>query len=107
MVRIVDVLPSLAVELEVLLAEASEPALAGQISNLNIVKRCSCNDDFCATFYTQQKPSVLRSKARHVVLKPQSGMIVVDVVSGCITGVEVLFRDEIQRALRRAFPKTA
>src|SRR5512132_3575336 len=51
-----DVLPGLAQELQQLLTEHDEPALAAQVPDLRIIDRCRCDDDFCATFYVRPKP---------------------------------------------------
>ena len=50
-------LPDLSRELAELLLAAREPSLAAQIADLEIVAKCSCSDDFCASFYTAPKLS--------------------------------------------------
>ena len=104
-----DALPHLANELEELLNEQHEFQLAAQVPNLKIVERCRCGDDFCATFYTQAKPKVNyapdhRPDHRNVVLRPQKGFLILDVLDGKITCVEVLYRDEIRRELHVLLP---
>ena len=103
--RLVDTLPSLAKELADLLSEQSEHQLAVQIAELTIIDRCRCGDDFCATFYTQPTlQGAYGPNLRCVSLEPQSGYIVLDVVSERIMKIEVLYRDEIRKALHASIP---
>ncbi len=99
------VLPDFAQELEELLLAANHPELAAQVHELRILRRCSCEDDFCASFFTQFEPSKRPfPDARCVEVEPRGGMIILDVVSGRIAHVEVLYRDDVRRTLRAAFP---
>ena len=43
---LVESLPEFSRELTELLIAAGEPALAAQVERLEIVDKCSCNDDF-------------------------------------------------------------
>ena len=98
-------LPQLACELEGLLTKHGEPELAAQVPGLRIVDRCRCGDDFCATFYTQPKPNGrYGSDHRNVALEPEQGMLILDIVGGRIACVEVLYRDEVRRALQAVLP---
>lgn len=100
-----DVLPSLADEMEALLTKANELELSSQVVELKIVDRCRCEDDFCASFYTQPKPIEGYGPGhRNVVLRPEKGMLVLDVVASRIMYVEVLNRDEIRKAIRAVLP---
>ena len=102
---LVDALPALANELAQLLNKARRPDLAAQVPELRIVDRCNCEDDFCATFYTQPKPIGSYGPGLSCLeLEPDQGMVILDVVSGRIATVEVLYRDEVRRALREAVP---
>jgi hypothetical protein len=84
-----DVLPRLADELVQLLVGAGEHRLAEQVPELRIVDRCRCGDDFCATFYTQSKPHGSHGAGHeNVVLEPEHGMLILDVVAGSISCVE-------------------
>jgi hypothetical protein len=47
---LIESLPELSRELTELLITAREPDLALQINDLEIVARCSCSDEFCASF---------------------------------------------------------
>ncbi len=100
-----DAIPTLAQELEELLAAQGESALAGQINELKIVSRCRCGDDFCATFYTQPKPiGSYGPNHRCLELMPTDGMIILDIVDGTIMKIEVLFRDEVRAQLHAILP---
>jgi len=104
---LVDVLPAFATELQQLLEEKGEPELAAQVPVLMIFDRCRCGNDFCATFYTQPKPrGSFGSGHRNVVLTPDEGMLILDVVEQAIACVEVLDRDEIGRKLQAALPRS-
>ena len=97
--------PLFADELSQLLAAAGRDDLARQVPDLVIVDRCRCGDDFCATFYTQPKPKgAYGSGHQNVVLEPEHGMLILDVVHDTIACVEVLNRDEIRRELMAALP---
>ena len=98
-------LPDLAQELQRLLLAENEPALAAQVPDLQIMSRCHCGDDFCATFYTKAKPrGAYGPGLRNVALEPESGYLVLDVVDDRIVGVEVLYRDEIREKIHALFP---
>jgi hypothetical protein len=99
------VLPQFARELEELLINAEYPELAAQVASLKIVRRCDCEDDFCATFYTQYVPVTnSREYPPCIDLEPRDGQIVLDISFGSIIGVEVLFRDDIRQRVRSIFP---
>jgi len=102
---LVEVLPSFCAELRDLLVKASEPALADQIPNLNILDGCGCGDDFCSSFYTKPKPCGAYGPGhRTIVLEPERGMIILDVLGDEIAHVEVLNRNDIRSALTAALP---
>ena len=104
-VLLTDLAPSLARELHDLLITQGESVLASQVPYLKIVDRCRCGDDFCATFYTQAKPAgAYGANHRNVSLEPREGMLVLDVVGPKIAAVEVLYREDIRRAIHGAFP---
>lgn len=100
-----ETLPQVARELEQLLKERGELDLAGQVSTLEIVDRCRCGDDFCASFYTQPKPEgAYGPDHRCFDLDAAKGMVVLDVVSGLIAQVEILNREDIRTLLVAALP---
>ena len=103
--RLQDALPEFAQELEELLRASKEPELAGQVPHLWIARRCDYEDDFCSTFYVSIDRLAEHVTDVHcVALEPKHGLIVVDVASNRITGVEVLFRDEIRSRIRALLP---
>jgi hypothetical protein len=100
-----EALPTLAMELEELLQNEGEPALAAQVNELPIVERCRCGDDFCASFYTQAKPKDGHPPGyRSVEVEPAEGMIIVDVVAEKIAHVEILNRDDVRKTLLTLLP---
>ncbi|MDT0343350.1 hypothetical protein [Streptomyces litchfieldiae] len=93
-----DLYPRLAAELTTLLNEAGEPGLARQIPELRLVADCGCGDDFCRSFATVEHPEgkPYGPGHRNVILEPEQGMLVLDVIGGAeerIAYVEVLYRD--------------
>jgi hypothetical protein len=102
---LIEAIPELARELVALLEQESENDLAAQVSKLRVIERCRCGDDFCATFYSVPKPqSEWQPKHENIVLHPQTGFLVLDVVDGKITCVEVLFRDDIRKQVLALLP---
>jgi hypothetical protein len=101
----VELLPELSAELEQLLRRAGKPELANQLSKLQVLDRCRCGDDFCASFYTQPKPRGQYGPGlRTLELDSAIGYLILDVVDDCIAHVEVLYRDEIRLKLLTKFP---
>jgi hypothetical protein len=102
---LVEVLPDLALEIERLLKIQEEPDLAAQVIGLRILNRCRCGDDFCSTFYVQPKPEgAYGPNHRNIVLEPERGTLILDLVDEQIACVEVLHRDEIRERLHSVFP---
>lgn len=102
---LIETLPQVARELEQLLKERGELSLAAQVSTLEIVDRCRCGDDFCASFYTQPKPEgPYGPDHRCFDLDAAKGMVILDVVSGSIAHVEILNRDDVRTLLVAALP---
>ena len=100
-----DTLPAFSAELRQLLEEKGESELAAQVPGLMILDRCRCGDDFCATFYTRPKPQGAYGLGhRNVVLAPDAGTIILDVVDGEIACVEVLDRDDVRQKVFVAAP---
>ena len=102
---LVDCLPEFSDELRSLSLEAGLPEVAEQVDQLQLVDRCRCGDDFCATFYTAAKPKGSYGPShRNVELPAEQGMIILDLVDGRVHCVEVLYRDEIRQRLQDLFP---
>jgi hypothetical protein len=51
--RLIEILPTLAKEIEELLNKQNESKLADQVVSLAIVDRCRCGEDFCGAFYVE------------------------------------------------------
>jgi hypothetical protein len=103
--RLYDELPDFADELKSLLLLLKEYDLARQVTDLQITRRCSCEDDFCGSFYTMSEPAPLPWKdLRCVEVEPKEGLVILDVVSGQIVHVEVLFREDVRDRIRAIFP---
>ena len=98
-------LPEFSTELERLLFQRGHRSLAEQIATVAIVERCRGGDDFCGTFYTAPKPKASYGPGyENIVLEPDNGMIILDVVNGRIECVEVLYREEIRCRLQELLP---
>lgn len=98
-----EILPEFSAEVTHLLEQSGERELAEQVGSIRVVEKCSCDDDFCASFYTQPKPSgAYGPNHRNVTLRPKSGDIILDVVDDQICFVEVLCRDDVRAALKIA-----
>lgn len=105
-IRLAEVLPQFAREIEDLLNLRGEAALASQIKSASIVERCSCHDEFCASFYTQPKPAGAYPPGFETFdLDAENGMILVDVVDGTIAHVEVLNREDVKKKLDAILPR--
>lgn len=100
-----EILPALATELEQLLKNRGEVELAAQVSQLTVIDRCRCGDDFCSSFYTQPKPAGYSGPGhRGMDLDAAEGMLLVDVIAGKIAHIEVLNRADVRRDLLAALP---
>ena len=99
------VLPGFALEIEDLLTKRNELKLAAQVASLEIVDRCRCGEEFCSAFYVEPKPQGAYGRGhRNVDLEPETGMIILDVVDDRIMQIEVLYRDEVRRAIQASIP---
>ncbi len=104
-VRFRDIAPEFAEELAALLLAEGEPALAEQVLAAEVVARCHCGDDFCASFYTAAPPAgSYGPRLENLPLDPKAGMAILDVVDGRLMKVEVLYNDAFRRALDVAVP---
>jgi len=58
-----------------------------------MVRGCGCGDDFCASFYTQPKPKGAYGPGHYTLALETAaqGMLILDVVDGVISFVEVLY----------------
>lgn len=103
--RLSDSLPDFSQEIASLLSKSGTPDLVEQVAQLNITGRCSCDDEFCASFYTAPKPhGSYGPKHRNVALEPTAGMIILDLVDEVIVKVEVIDRPDVRSKLALLFP---
>jgi hypothetical protein len=95
-----ETLPEFAQELQRLL-QTQKPELAVQVPILKIVEGCGCGDDFCASFYTEPKPHGAYGPGHDTLLLDTEapGMLILDVVDGVISFVEVLYRLDVRQKL--------
>jgi hypothetical protein len=95
-----ETLPEFAQELQRLL-QTQKPELAVQVPILKIVEGCGCGDGFCASFYTQPKPNGAYGHGHDTLLLDTEapGMLILDVVDGVISFVEVLYRPDVRQKL--------
>lgn len=96
-----DFLPDFACELEYLLLKENKPELACQVENMQLdVARCVCGEDFCAMICRGLRPPKGWGAGQTtMVLAPEKGNILLDVIDGDIVAVEVFFRKDVQEKL--------
>ena len=96
-------LPSVASEIVDGFIRLGRPDLAAQLEKLELVTRCPCNDDFCATFYTQPDESWDGQKVERFIIE-MPGLFCIQTVNGIVARVELLSRPEVRARLRELFP---
>lgn len=90
--RLHETFPAFSAELISLLNTEGHTDLAIGAHDLGIVELCPCEDAFCQSFYTAPRPDGAYGPGHsNVSLHTDHGMIVLDVVSGRIMFVEVLY----------------
>jgi hypothetical protein len=103
--------PDLIAELICLLDADGHHDLGILARDLRVIALCGCGDSFCQSFYTAPPPGGPYGPGhRNVVLTPERGMLVLDVVDGQIMFVEVLYRPprpEVPRADSGTFTTTS
>jgi hypothetical protein len=103
--RLTESLPEFARELEDLLKKQERNDLALQVASAVIVERCTCHDDFCASFYLKPQPKgPYPGEHEAFDIDAEQGMVLVDVVNGELAHVEVLNRDDVRKKLDQAWP---
>ncbi|MGW0391704.1 hypothetical protein ACWDYJ_12565 [Streptomyces sp. NPDC003042] len=95
-----DVHPALTAELVRLLEEEGERDLAICAYDLRVLGPCGCGDDFCQSLRTGAHPpgTPYGTGHRDVLLLPEEGDLILDVVDGRIEYVEILFRSPLRPA---------
>lgn len=99
-----DALPEFAAELAALLRKAGYDNLAAEVPFITITSRCPCGDSFCATMYVHSRQIERVEDMNGVDLDTEKGMVVLDVVEGRITCIEVLNRDDVRCSLLELLP---
>jgi len=96
-----SVLPGLADRMEAALRAQGEERLADQVPGLRITAVCECDQPFCGSFHTLQRPMKRWFiRGRQVELDDgRPGEVMIDVVRGEIAYVEVLHLDDVRDAL--------
>lgn len=95
-----EVLPEFALELRTLLIEANRADLAAKVDGLPYFQSCGCGDGSCASFYTADKPDGAYGAGHsNLMLTPQVGMVILDLVDDDIRFLEVLGRPDVHQAL--------
>jgi hypothetical protein len=97
--------PALVVEVQHLLLQDGSPTLASLVAELHIVDHCRCGDNFCATFYTTERTrGPFGPDHRTIPVRPQMGVLNVDVIGSDIVAIEVLYRDDLRIKIHTAAP---
>jgi hypothetical protein len=103
--KLIEELPELGEELIQLLKARGDDDLVSQISELLIVDRCRCEDDFCSSIYTAPPPKGAYGPGHEkILLDAEKGMIVLDLVKRKIMFIEVLWRDDIHNIVLSILP---
>ncbi|GAA2146876.1 hypothetical protein [Glycomyces algeriensis] len=94
-----EVYPELVAEVARLLEVEGERHLAIAVHDLRLIAECGCKEDFCQSFRTAEHPpgTPYGPGHRNVVLAPETGDLVLDVVHERIVYVEVLDRPSMTR----------
>ena len=99
-----DAMPKFASELFSVLSSGDHSSLSSQVQSLQIVDRCDCGDDSCATFFTSPKPSGSWGGGhRNIVLPVEDYDLILDVVEQDIVCVEILDRPDLKLLLDSSF----
>ncbi len=90
--------PELVAELVRLLRDAGEPELAVEVRDVPYHGACDCGDDFCRSIRTAGRPGrgPYGEGHRCVPLRPDQGMLNLDVVHGRIAFIEILDRPPLR-----------
>ena len=106
--RLVDLSPAFAAEMVTALKlSEADSDLAAQVPTLEVWERCSCADEFCASFSTGPGPRGTWSddgEHQNVELAVDTGMAILDVVDRVIRYVEVLDRPDLKHLLEPVAP---
>jgi hypothetical protein len=98
-----DVMPDIAEELYIGFRKARRPDLAESVWELELVDRCRCGEEFCATFYTQPNEP-WSGKVEHLIID-MIGLLCIELVRGRVARVELLDRPDVRDRLSELFPE--
>jgi len=105
LIKVADLFPAFFAELEALLVREGRPDLSDQLGQLSVFDRCRCGEESCSHFYTAPKPiGAYGPGHENLTLPAERGLVVLDLVSGTIVGVEVLDRPDVKSPLDRYLP---
>lgn len=85
------------------LKEIGENELASSLLDLEIIGRCTCDDDSCGTFYTLQK-SIWQDKPLKQVTPQIDGLFTIDVFQSQLACVEIFNRPDVINKINELFP---
>lgn len=100
---LVESLPEFAAQLKGVLAESTNAALAAQVESLEIVERCPCDAEDCASFYTRPRREPWGIQHKNVRVPGVPYWLVLDVVENDIHYVEIQDRPDLRVQLHSAF----
>ena len=94
-----EVYPELVKELARLLEDEGERYLSITVHDVRMVARCECGDEFCQSIRTaEHEPGTPYGPGhRNVLLDPEEGMLILDVVDERIMYIEILSRPPMTR----------
>ncbi|WP_197034640.1 hypothetical protein [Glycomyces sp. NRRL B-16210] len=94
-----EVYPELVEELSRLLEGIGERYLSVSVRQARMIAPCECGDGFCQSIRTaEHEPGAPYGPGhRNVMLDPEEGMLILDVVDERIVYIEVLFRAPMKR----------
>ncbi len=105
-----EIAPEFADEILTALRDAGKPSIAKQVPDLQVVGRCKCTEETCATFFIGYCPSKRFFRSHEAEpdpplhLKTPSGRFTVDLVNKKISCIELMDRPEIRQALLNNLP---
>lgn len=102
--RLIRVMPDVADELNAGFKEIGRYDLAAKVAGLELVDRCRCENEFCATFYTQPKASLAKPKEVEELIIPMQGLMCIQLDRGQVVWVELLYRPEVREKLKILLP---
>jgi hypothetical protein len=80
-----------------------------EVGQLEMLKPCPCPNDFCGSFYTGERITADEAQTRGLsryTFPLDADCLIIDVVDGHTTYVEVLFRPQIKAKVDAFFGRT-